>query len=80
MHWLVISAFMAGTSWGPLVQVVPTPDDRTCQTLRAQLLADIERQALSNVSGALERFDEDGATGLARGTREVARIRCVKTR
>ena len=80
MHWLVISAFVAGSSWGPVIQVVPTPDHRTCQTLRDRVLADVKKQAQSNLIGALEHFDEGEATGLVRGTREVARIRCVQTR
>ncbi|MEJ8858653.1 hypothetical protein WKW79_29050 [Variovorax robiniae] len=80
MHWLVISAFVAGNSWGPVIQVVPTPDLRTCQTLKDQVLADVKKQAQSNLVGALEHFDEGEATGLTRGTREIARVRCVQTR
>ena len=80
MHWLVIATFVAGNSWGPLIQVIPMPDDRTCQTLKAQILADIEKQAQSNLIGAIKRLDDGGAMVLARGVREVARVRCTQAR
>lgn len=78
MYWLVLSTFIAGSSWGPLVQLTPTPDDKTCQRLSAQVIADVKSQAHSNLVGPLEQIDVNGAVVLVRGDREVTRVRCAK--
>lgn len=71
---------MAGSSWGPQIHVVTTPDDKSCRALRDQILTAIEKQARSNLNGSLERFNDDGATVLVRGVREVARLQCMQAR
>lgn len=79
MTFLTIVAFVAGTTWGPTVTVVPLPSLSACEIMREKVGETIRKAARTNVNGLLEKVkSKEGDLLIMTGqmSREMARLSC----
>jgi hypothetical protein len=79
MAFLTIVAFVAGTTWGPAVTVVPLPSLAACEVMKEKVGETIHKTARTNVNGLLEKVkSKEGDLLITAGqmSREMARLSC----
>lgn len=77
MNWLVVVTFLAGTTWGPAVQITPMPSASVCAVMRASMADEILKTSATNVVGG-GRLTQDNGDSVITGNsgRQMARISC----
>jgi hypothetical protein len=76
---LVVVSFLAGASWGPVVNMTSTSGPEACGALKWEVARQIADVSLTNVTGRAsitKQEDELLVVAGAQGTREVARTSC----
>lgn len=78
MNWLVVITYLAGSVWGPTVQITPMPSQAACAVMQTATAEQIVKASKTNMNGGGGKLSQDNGDSVIASNmgRQIARISC----